>query len=262
MNSLDPIFDISKKVIVLTGASGLVGTSLLETLLERGAYVHALDINIDTLTKSDLNSKYDQLHLHTCDVSCVSDVRKAISDIRVLSNQIDVLINNHQYKPEGFLEAVPETFPDELWTSILEVNLTGTFYMCREVGSLMLERGKGSIINLASTYGVVSSNPSLYTDNSLGNPLAYSVSKAGVIMLTKYLGTHWASRGVRVNAVTPHGIWNNHEPEFVKRFSRLSPMNRLMQPSEINGAILYLASDASSYSTGSNLLVEGGWTSW
>ncbi len=134
--------------------------------------------------------------------------------------------------------------------------------MCREFGNYMLENGKGSIINFASTYGVVSSNPALYADNSMGNPLAYTASKGGVIALTKYLGSYWASRGVRVNAVTPHGVWNNHEDEFVKRFSAMSPMNRLSKSDEVVGGVIYLASEASSYVTGSNLLIEGGWTAW
>jgi NAD(P)-dependent dehydrogenase (short-subunit alcohol dehydrogenase family) len=126
----------------------------------------------------------------------------------------------------------------------------------------MLEQGKGSIVNLASTYGVVSSDPSLYENNSLGNPVAYTVSKGAVIMLTKYLGAHWAERGVRVNCVTPHGVWNHQEEAFVERFSAKSPTRRLMTASEIVGAVLFLASDASSYATGSNLLIDGGWTAW
>jgi NAD(P)-dependent dehydrogenase (short-subunit alcohol dehydrogenase family) len=126
----------------------------------------------------------------------------------------------------------------------------------------MLDQGHGSIINFASTYGVVSSDPSLYEGNSLGNPVAYSASKGAVIMLTKYLGAHWAANGVRVNCVTPHGVDNHQEAPFVKRFSSKSPMGRLMQVDEIVGAVLFLASDASSYATGSNVLVEGGWTAW
>jgi NAD(P)-dependent dehydrogenase (short-subunit alcohol dehydrogenase family) len=126
----------------------------------------------------------------------------------------------------------------------------------------MLERGEGSIVNFASTYGVVSSNPDLYEANSLGNPVAYSASKGGVIMLTKYLGAYWASRGVRVNCVTPHGVWNHHEREFEERFRSKSPMKRMMTPEEVVGAVLFLASSASSYATASNVLVEGGWTAW
>jgi NAD(P)-dependent dehydrogenase (short-subunit alcohol dehydrogenase family) len=144
----------------------------------------------------------------------------------------------------------------------MNINLKGTFLTCREFGRAMLTQGKGSIVNIASTYGVVSSNPDLYRGNSLGNPVAYTASKGGVIMLTKYLGAHWAARGVRVNCVTPHGVWNNQEPGFVERFSEKSPMKRLMMVDEVVGAVLFLASDASSYATGSNVLIEGGWTAW
>jgi NAD(P)-dependent dehydrogenase (short-subunit alcohol dehydrogenase family) len=176
--------------------------------------------------------------------------------------RVDVLINAHQYKPKGFLEAKAETFPEDLWDAVMAANLKGTFLTCRDFGRQMLAQGKGSIVNFASVYGVVSSNPSLYENNSLGNPLAYSASKGGVIMLTRYLGAYWAARGVRVNAVTPHGVWNRHETAFEERFSKMSPMGRMMRSEEVVGAVVYLASDASSYMTGNNLLVEGGWTAW
>ncbi len=171
-------------------------------------------------------------------------------------------MNSHHHKPRGFTEAPPERFPEDLWDAIVAVNLKATFLTCRDFGRVMLEQGRGSIINLASTYGVVSSNPDLYEGNGLGNPLAYSASKGGVVMLTKYLGAYWAERGVRVNCITPHGVENAQEPAFVERFSQKSPMRRLMRSSEIVGAAVFLASDASSYATGSNLLVEGGWTAW
>jgi NAD(P)-dependent dehydrogenase (short-subunit alcohol dehydrogenase family) len=173
-----------------------------------------------------------------------------------------VLVNSHHYKPKGFTEAPADKFPEELWDAIVEVNLKATFLTCREVGRAMLEQGSGSIINLGSTYGVVASNPDLYEGNSLGNPIAYSASKGGVLMLTKYLGAYWAEKGVRVNCVTPHGVENSQESSFVERFSKKSPMRRLMRTDEIVGAVIFLASDASSYATGSNLLVEGGWTAW
>ena len=123
--------------------------------------------------------------------------------------RVDVLINNHQYKPQGFATAQASRFRKSLWDAVLDVNLKGPFVTCRDFGRVMLGQGRGSIINLASTYGIVSSNPDLYEGNSLGNPVAYSASKGGVIMLTKYLGAYWAERGVRVNCVTPHGVWNN-----------------------------------------------------
>ncbi len=199
---------------------------------------------------------------YSADVSKANEVNDLLKSVLADHGRVDVLINSHQYKPKGFLEAQPETFPEELWDAVIDVNLKGTFLTCRDFGNQMLLQGKGSIINFSSTYGVVSSNPALYTGNSLGNPLAYTASKGGVVMLTKYLGAHWAARGVRVNSVTPHGVWNNHEEGFVQRFSALSPIGRLSKASEVVGAVLYLASDASSYVTGSNVLVEGGWTAW
>jgi NAD(P)-dependent dehydrogenase (short-subunit alcohol dehydrogenase family) len=199
---------------------------------------------------------------YPCNVSSADDVGKLLKATLERFRRVDVLVNCHQYKPKGFLEAQAECFPEELWDAVIDVNLKGTFLTCREFGRVMLEQGKGSIINLASTYGVVSSNPDLYEGNSLGNPVAYSASKGAVIMLSKYLGVYWAARGVRVNCITPHGVWNHHEPGFVERFSSKSPMKRLMTAEEVVGAAIFLASDASSYATGSNLLVEGGWTAW
>ena len=134
--------------------------------------------------------------------------------------------------------------------------------MCQEVGKTMLENKRGSIINFASTYGVVSSNPSLYNNNSMGNPIAYSASKGGVVMLSKYLGCYWGSKGVRVNCITPHGVENNHEDTFKKNFGKMSPLNRMMKVEEVVNPVLFLASETSSYINASNLMADGGWTSW
>ncbi len=257
----DPIFDVEGKVVVISGACGLIGRTLVAAFIERGSKVVILDIPQAEPESFAKEFGADALGV-ACDVSQADEVKSSLATILEKFGKVDVLINNHQYKPQGFLTADPETFPEELWDSVIDVNLKGTFLMCRDFGKQMLDQGKGSIINFTSTYGVVSSNPALYTGNSLGNPLAYSASKGGVITLTKYLGTYWAKKGVRVNGVAPHGVWNNHEEGFVTRFSAMSPMNRLSKADEVTGAIIYLASDASSYVTGSNLLVEGGWTAW
>jgi len=257
----DPLFDVNGRVVVLTGGCGLIGREMVKHFSERGAKIVIADI------PSAQPEKYAAglgggIQGYGVDVSQADQVAGLLKYTLAAHGRVDVLINDHQYKPAGFLEAKPETFPEELWDAVMNVNLKGTFLTCREFGRQMLAQGKGSIVNFASTYGVVSSNPALYTGNSLGNPLAYTASKGGVVMLTKYLGAYWAARGVRVNAVTPHGVWNNHEEGFVKRFSDMSPMRRLSYANEVVGAVLYLASDASSYVTGSNLLVEGGWTAW
>ena len=246
---------------MVTGACGLIGRRLVGSFLDRGATVVSVDIT-STATRESLPDVNGRLIQVTANVTKAQEVKQLVLDAVAKCGTIDVLVNCHHYKPTGFTEAKPETFPEELWDMILEVNLKATFLMCRDVGNVMLDQGRGSIINFASTYGVVSSDPGLYQGNSLGNPVAYSASKGGVIMLTKYLGAHWAEKGVRVNCVTPHGVENHQEPAFLERFSSKSPMRRLMQPDEIVGAVLFLASDASSYATGSNVLVEGGWTAW
>lgn len=259
--NLEEIYNIKEKVVVLTGAAGTIGREITKSLNELNAVMVLVDLmgsNIGEIAK-----KYsDRVTSFECDVSDAKSVGKLRDFVIEKFEKVDVLINNHQFKPRGFLEAKAENFPEELWDDILRVNLKGTFLTCRDLGNEMLKKGKGSIINLASTYGVVSSNPALYADNSMGNPLAYSASKGGVVMLTKYLGSYWGARGVRVNCITPHGVSNNFEEAFENRFKKMSPMNRVMQPNEIIGAVVYLASDASSYTNGSNLLVEGGWTAW
>lgn len=257
----DPLFTIDGKVAIVTGGCGLIGSTICEAFIERNCKVVICD-----LSESDsalLSHKLgDNCRSFPGDVSESKYAFKLLQYVIKEFGKVDILINNHQFKPKGFLEAKAETFPESLWDDIIKVNLKGTFLMCKTIGHHMIEKGGGSIINFASTYGIVSSNPALYDDNSMGNPVAYTASKGGVIALTKYLGTYWASKGVRVNAVSPHGVWNNHEEEFVSKFSSMSPMNRLSTKEEVIGAVLFLASEASSYATGSNLLIEGGWTSW
>lgn len=259
--TLDSVYDISGRVIVVTGACGLIGRAIVKAFHERGARLVLVDTFETEPEKfaAAIGGETIGVVANVADARSVSDI---VHQTLGRFSRVDVLVNNHQYKPVGFLEAKAETFPEELWNQIIDVNLKGTFLTCRDFGSVMLEQGNGSIINFASTYGVVSSNPSLYTGNSLGNPVAYSASKGGVIMLTKYLAVYWASHGVRVNCISPHGVWNNHEREFEERYNNFSPMGRMMQPDEIVGPAVYLASDASSYTTGANLLCEGGWTAW
>jgi len=257
----DNLFSVAGKKVVLTGACGLIGRTLAEALVQRQASLALADVP-ETHPEVLAGRLSGDVMGVTCDVSHASSVSRLVQKILERFGRVDVLINCHQYKPEWFCTAQPESFPEELWDAIVDTNLKGTFLTCRDFGRIMLEQGKGSIINFASTYGVVSSNPQLYENNCLGNPLAYSASKGGVILLTRYLGTYWARRGVRVNCITPHGVYNGHEEMFIKRFNQMSPMGRMMKVKEVVGAVLYLASDASSYATASNLLVEGGWSAW
>lgn len=257
----DPVFDIAGRVIVLTGSCGLIGRTLAAAFHERGARMVLVDVEPKDPVGQARSLRGDAMGV-VCDVADVAAVRSLVATVLESHRTVDVVVNNHHFLAKGAWDTRAETFPDDAWEDIIRVNLNGTFWMCREFGNVMLERGKGAIINLASTYGVVSSNPALYEDNSLASPIAYSASKGGVIMLTKYLACYWGARGVRVNALTPHGVWNHHEEAFERRFSAMTPLKRMMQPEELVGAALFLASDASSYVNGANLLVEGGWTAW
>jgi NAD(P)-dependent dehydrogenase (short-subunit alcohol dehydrogenase family) len=178
---------------------------------------------------------------------------------------VDILLNNAAFTTESRsvnYGAPFSDFPLEDWNQILGVNLTGTFLGCQFIGRQMLQQGSGSIINVASLYGVVSPNHRMYPDTGIQQPVAYSVSKSGVIALTRYLGTLWADKGVRVNSITPGGINNQHAAAFTERYAGLSPIGRMASKDEMRGAIVYLASAASSYCTGHNLVVDGGWTAW
>jgi NAD(P)-dependent dehydrogenase (short-subunit alcohol dehydrogenase family) len=175
--------------------------------------------------------------------------------------KIDGLVCGHQNKSHLKFEPF-EDVTEENWDTVVEINLRGTFLLCQVIGSYMAEQGAGSVINIPSTYSVVAPNQNLYKGTSLGCPAAYSASKGGIDALSRYLASYWAAKNVRVNMITPHGVWNNHEAQFEENFARFSPLQRLSYNHEVAPALIYLLSDASSYVTGHNMLVEGGWTVW
>jgi 2-deoxy-D-gluconate 3-dehydrogenase len=166
----------------------------------------------------------------------------------------------------GSLSGSFEDYPLDAWKAALDVNLTGMFLCCQAAVKPMLAQGKkGSIINICSTYGMVAPDQRIYQrggDQTSYKPVYYSVTKAGVLGLTRYLSAYYAGSEIRVNALTPGGIYNNHDDEFLKAYSARTIMGRMAHKDEMNGALLFLASDASSYMTGSNLVVDGGWTAW
>jgi 2-deoxy-D-gluconate 3-dehydrogenase len=158
-----------------------------------------------------------------------------------------------------------EDYPLEAWNQALDVNLTGMFLCCRATVRPMLKGGQGVIINLCSIYGLVGPDQKIYQlegEAARYKPVHYSVTKAGVLGLTKYLATYYAGKNIRVNALTPGGVFNQHHDDFVQAYSARAVLGRMAEKDEMNGALLFLASDASSYMTGANLVVDGGWTAW
>ena len=257
-------FSLKGKVIVISGACGLIGRAFCEAVAQFGGNVVVADIPQAQPEKlaEDLEKRNG--------VKCIAipvEVEKKSSVIQLKDKtletfgKIDGLVCAHQNK--SHLKFDPfENVCEENWDKVIEVNLKGTFLLCQVIGSYMAQKGSGSIVTMPSTYSVVAPNQNLYEGTSLGCPAAYSASKGGIDALSRYLASYWANKGVRVNMITPHGVWNNHEEQFEKNFSRFSPMQRMSYNHEVAPALIYLLSDASSYVTGSNMLVEGGWTVW
>lgn len=261
------LFDLTGRVAIITGGAGLLGAEHAIALHSHGAKVILADYNEDkckeaaqALAKEGIatTAKY-------CDVTQKESWEKLLTDVIDAFGRVDILVNNagftNQSKSANF-DASFEDFPLEDWNAIMNVNLTGTFLGCQVVGKHMVSKGKGSIVNIASLYGVVSPNHKIYPGTGISQPVAYSVSKHGVVALTKYLATLWAEKGVRVNALTPGGIFNNHQGLFFERFKQLNPIGRMSDKTELRGGIVYLASDASSHVVGHNLIIDGGWTAW
>lgn len=262
------LFDLTGKISLVTGGAGLLGSEHAIALLDQGATVILADKNLESCREkvSKLQSEnYDKVESLELDVTSKKSWEEALNHILKLHGKIDILVNNagftNQSKSKNF-DSSFENFPLEDWNNILQVNLTGCFLGCQVIGGQMLSQSKGSIINIASLYGVVSPNHKIYPGTGISQPVAYSVSKHGVVALTKYLATLWAEKGVRVNSLTPGGIWNGHKGLFLERFQQLNPIGRMSDKSELRGGIVYLASEASSHVVGHNLIIDGGWTAW
>jgi 2-deoxy-D-gluconate 3-dehydrogenase len=269
-------FDLTGRVAVVTGGVGLLGTEFCRTLAEAGAAVAVVDLNASAsqaVAGSLTSSGYQTLALPT-DITQPESVNAAVDQVLSTFGRIDVLVNSAALDPKFDPEAVNkgitpgafEDYPLDLWNSALNVNLTGMFLMTQACVKPMIEQGKkGSIINICSTYGLNGPDQRIYVKDGKRvafKPVYYTVTKAGVMGFTKYLAAYYAETEIRVNALTPGGVFNSHEDYFVKNYSAKTILGRMARKDEMNGALLFLASDASSYMTGNNVIVDGGWTAW
>jgi 2-deoxy-D-gluconate 3-dehydrogenase len=269
-------FDLTGRVAVVTGGVGLLGAEFCRTLAEAGAAVAVVDLNgsaSQAAAESLTNGGYNALALPT-DITQPDSVNAAVDKIVSQFGRIDILVNSAALDPKFDPEAVNkgitpgafEDYPLDLWKSALNVNLTGMFLMTQACVRPMIDQGKkGSIINICSTYGLNGPDQRIYVKEGKRvafKPVYYTVTKAGVMGFTKYLAAYYAETEIRVNALTPGGVFNNHEDYFVKNYSSKTILGRMAKKDEMNGALLFLASDASSYMTGNNLVVDGGWTAW
>lgn len=273
MGNIFEKFDMKNKAVIVTGGAGLLGRQFSKTLAEAGAGVVVADMLIekaDEVANGLRSNGYQAIGVQVdiTDKNSVENlVAKTIREYGILSGLINSAAMDPKFDNEhaGQHNNSFEDYPVEMFRSALDVNLTGMFLCCQAAVKEMLKQKKGSIVNICSTYGLVGPDQRLYEREGQPKqykPVFYTVSKAGVLGLTKYLATYYMGTQIRVNALTPGGVYNQHDETFTERYSTRTVLGRMADQDEMNGACLFLASDASSYMTGANLVVDGGWTAW
>jgi NAD(P)-dependent dehydrogenase (short-subunit alcohol dehydrogenase family) len=274
--TLPSLFSLPERVAILTGGAGLLGRQYTRAMLRAGARVVVADLDGQVAAREAAAAAVE---VGGEAIGCAVDVSQpdgvaGMVDLALSRwGRLDILVNNAAIDPktDGQTKAELfgrfEDFPLGLWQRSLDVNLTGCFLCAQAAGRAMLLAGRGVIVNISSTYGLVAPDQRLYQRDGEGEqrqfkPAAYAATKAAVAHLTRYLAAYWGPSGIRVNTLTPHGIFNGHDEQFVRRYNDRTPLGRMARVDEMNGPLLFLVSDASSYMTGANLVVDGGWTTW
>jgi NAD(P)-dependent dehydrogenase (short-subunit alcohol dehydrogenase family) len=269
------LFSLQDHVAVVTGALGLLGKHHCHALAEAGAHVAAVDLDQGRCAAfgEELTRSYQRPMLGLGVDITTKDALVGLRD-RVLETfgSIDILVNNAAINdmfenPQAAAEQSRfENYPLELWQRSLDVNLTGTFLCSQTLGAVMARKGHGSIINVASTYGIVAPDQSLYRrpdgTQNFYKSASYPTTKGAILAFTRFLAAYWGHAGVRVNSLSPGGVENAQDEHFVQNYAARTPLGRMAAPTDYKGALVFLASEASAYMTGANLVVDGGWTSW
>jgi NAD(P)-dependent dehydrogenase (short-subunit alcohol dehydrogenase family) len=273
MPALAKAFDLSGRVAVVTGGGGLLGRQFCSTLAEAGAAVLVADVS--EKLAGEIAEKIvragGKASAHVVDVGDKSSAAAMVAAAVKQFDRLDILVNSAAIDPKfdtnqaGKHSSSFEEYSLEAWEKSLRVNLTGAFLSSQAAVKQMLQQGGGTIINLCSTYGLGGPDQRIYQKQGKQvafKPVDYSVTKAGILGLTRYLATYYGEQKIRVNALSPGGVRNTQDDEFLQAYSARTVLGRMAEQDEMNGALLFLASDASSYMTGANLVVDGGWTAW
>ncbi|MBT5400832.1 SDR family oxidoreductase [bacterium] len=264
MRTITELIDLRGRTALITGATGGIGQEAALTIAELGGdliLVDQPDSNYDQIKQNILDKWSVDIKCIDCDLEYKSSRLELIKSIVQNNENLDILINNAAFVGESDLEGWIEDFDKqtvETWNRAIEVNLTAPFHLSQAFTPLLKKSGNGSIINIASIYGINAPDYSLYEGTNMGNPAGYSASKGGLIQLTRWLSTTIAP-DVRVNSISPGGVWRNQPKQFVERYEQRTPLERMAIEEDFKGAIAYLASNLSAYVTGQNIVVDGGW---
>jgi NAD(P)-dependent dehydrogenase (short-subunit alcohol dehydrogenase family) len=270
----EDLFSVKDRVVVVTGGLGQLGRQFSLALVERGARVVVMDVQVDEKKVAERfgdQRENPNLMFVAVDITSRASIEAGLQQVVQHWGVPHALVNN------AALDAPPnapasengpfETYPESSFDKVMEVNVKGVVLVCQVIGAAMAGAGRGSIINISSIYGVVSPDQRIYefrrrNGATFFKPVAYSVSKSALLNLTRYLSTYWAEKNVRVNTLTFAGVFNNQSEEFLQGYCAHVPLGRMAREDEYNGAVIFLVSDASAYMTGSNMVIDGGWTAW
>ena len=267
MKSLGELMALQGRVAVVTGGGGHIGGAICDTLAELGANIAVFDVNeeacSDTVHRVKETYGVDALPL-PMDLSEDQMAGKAVKTVLKQLGRLDILVNCAALTGTSELEGWSVPFPDQrsdAWTKAMEIGLTAPFLLAQACAGALAASGHGSVINLGSIYGIVGPDMRMYEGTSMGNPAAYAASKGGLLQLTRWLATVMAPQ-IRVNAISPGGVWRNQPDKFHRAYLSRTPLGRMAKEEDIKGAVAFLASDLSAYVTGQNLVIDGGWTAW
>ncbi len=262
------LFNLEGEIAVITGAAGKLGSYYSKLLMDSKAKVIMVDSNKESLeelhSSFELSYKENSLPI-SCDITDKNEVQKAFKTILRSFGEVSILINNAAAHQVSFVEGNLiefEEFPLEVWQENLNVNLTGAFLCCQEAGKHMISKNKGCILNIGSTYGVVACDQRIYGDSGLNSNVAYAATKSGLINFTRYLASYWQGKNIRVNCLSPGGVYNNQPDDFYENYTYRTMLKRMGKKEDLGNAVLYLVSDASDWVTGINHVVDGGFTAW
>ncbi len=251
------LFSCKNKIVIVVGGAGLIGSEIVKGLSDFGAKVYIADAD----KKAAKKIKAKGIQFVYLDITSEDSINKALGEVYKKAKKIDVLINCAYPRTSDWCLKL-EDVPFDSWKDNVNNHLGGYFLCSKVAADLMKNKAKGVIINFASIYGVVAPDFSIYKGTHMTMPVAYSAIKGGIIAFTKYMATYYAKDNIRANVISPGGVFNGQDRAFVKKYAMKTPLCRMANPKDIVGAVIFLSSDASSYLTGQNLVVDGGWSAW